>query len=63
MARRKRVEIAAARGYGAVVDLEAARPAAAFTRLEELIAESGRTLVHPFDDPLVIAGRGEWRSS
>ena len=51
-------KIAATRGYGAVVDLEAAGPAAAFTRLEELIAESGRTLVHPFDDPLVIAGQG-----
>jgi threonine dehydratase len=51
-------KIAATRGYGAAVDLEAAGPAPAFARLEELIAESGRTLVHPFDDPLVIAGQG-----
>ena len=28
----------------------------AFARLHELIAEHGYTLVHPFDDPLVIAG-------
>jgi threonine dehydratase len=45
-------------GYGATVDLEAADPAGAFDRLAELIAESGRTLVHPFDDPAVIAGQG-----
>ena len=51
-------KIAATRGYGAAVDLEATGPASAFARLEELIAESGRTLVHPFDDPLVIAGQG-----
>jgi threonine dehydratase len=51
-------KIAAARGYGAAVDLEADGPAAAFGRLDELIAETGRTLVHPFDDPLVIAGQG-----
>src|SRR5581483_1471356 len=33
-------------------------PAAAFERLEQLVAETGRTLVHPFDDPVVIAGQG-----
>ena len=31
---------------------------AAFERLEQLIVETGRTLVHPFDDPLVMAGQG-----
>jgi threonine dehydratase len=51
-------KIAAAREYGAEVDLVAPGPAEAFERLEELIAETGRTLVHPFDDPLVIAGQG-----
>jgi threonine dehydratase len=51
-------KIAGARGYGAAVDLEASGPAPAFGRLEALIAETGRTLVHPFDDPLVIAGQG-----
>ena len=51
-------KIAATRSYGAAVDLEAADPAGAFDRLHELIDESGRTLVHPFDDPLVIAGQG-----
>ena len=33
-------------------------PAEAFERLAELIAETGRVLVHPFDDPVVIAGAG-----
>jgi threonine dehydratase len=51
-------KIEATRGYGAAVDLEADGPAAAFDRLGELIAETGRTLVHPFDDPLTIAGQG-----
>jgi threonine dehydratase len=51
-------KVAAARGYGAEVDLSAAGPAEAFDRLDELAGETGRTLVHPFDDPLVIAGQG-----
>jgi threonine dehydratase len=51
-------KIEATRGYGAVVDLEASGPADAFARLEELQRKTGRTLVHPFDDPLVIAGAG-----
>src|SRR5207247_9547772 len=48
----------ATRGYGAAVDLSADGPAGAFERLHELIEETGRTLVHPFDDPVVIAGAG-----
>jgi threonine dehydratase len=48
----------ATKAYGATVDLESTNPAEAFTRLEELMAETGRTLVHPFDDPTVIAGAG-----
>jgi len=51
-------KIDATRGYGAEVDLEASDPAAAFDRLAALGAETGRTLVHPFDDPLVQAGQG-----
>jgi threonine dehydratase len=51
-------KIAATRGYGAAVDLEAADPAAAFERLNALLTETGRTLVHPFDDPVVHAGAG-----
>jgi threonine dehydratase len=51
-------KIEATRGYGATVDLEATGPAAAFERLAELQAQTGRTLVHPFEDPLVLAGAG-----
>jgi threonine dehydratase len=52
------VKIAATRGYGASVDTEAAGIPEAFERLRALAAETGRVLVHPFDDPLVIAGQG-----
>ena len=51
-------KVAAMRGYGATVDDSAEGPGAAFDRLHEVLAETGRTLVHPFDDPLVIAGQG-----
>jgi threonine dehydratase len=51
-------KVAATRGYGAAVDLEARDPAEAFERLAALLDETGRTLVHPFDDPLTIAGQG-----
>jgi len=49
---------AATRGYGATIDLEASTPGEAFDRLHQLIDETGRTLVHPFDDPVVLAGAG-----
>jgi threonine dehydratase len=51
-------KVAATRGYGATVDQEAANVAEAWLRLDALIAETGRTLVHPFDDPHTIAGQG-----
>jgi threonine dehydratase len=49
---------AAALGYGATVDQEAAGPTEVFERLAELQEVTGRVLVHPFDDPLVAAGQG-----
>jgi len=52
------MKITAARGYGATIDTEAPDIPAAFERLEELIETTGRTLVHPYDDPLVMAGQG-----
>jgi threonine dehydratase len=52
------LKIAATRGYGARVDLEAPGPTEAFDRLHVLIDETHRTLVHPFDDPVVLAGAG-----
>lgn len=46
----------ATRGYGATVDL---RPsiADAFARIEHYKSE-GREFLHPFDDPLIMAGQG-----
>jgi threonine dehydratase len=49
---------AAAQGYGATIDQEAAGPTEVFERLAKLQEETGRVLVHPFDDPLVAAGQG-----
>jgi threonine dehydratase len=51
-------KIEATRAYGAEVDLSTRDGAEAFERLGELIEETGRTLVHPFDHPLTIAGQG-----
>ena len=52
------VKLRAAEAYGAEIDLEATGPGDVFERLAELEAETGRVLVHPFDDPLVVAGQG-----
>lgn len=46
----------ATRGYGAKIELQP-NIAAAFDRAEQL-QRDGRIFVHPFDDPLVIAGQG-----
>jgi threonine dehydratase len=51
-------KVAATKGYGARVDLESDAWPEAFQRLDDLIESTGRTLVHPFADPLVIAGQG-----
>jgi len=52
------LKVAATRGYGAAIDQRAESPTTAFDRLHELEAETGRTLLHPFNDPAVIAGQG-----
>ena len=52
------LKVAATRAYGATVDQEAADHLEAFERVEALRRETGRTLVHPFDDPYVVAGQG-----
>jgi len=48
--------IEATRNYGAVVDLQPTI-AAAFAEVKRYESE-GRIFIHPFDDPLVIAGQG-----
>jgi threonine dehydratase len=52
------MKITATRSYGATLDLQASSPREAFERLDVLLEETGRTLIHPFDDPLTIAGQG-----
>lgn len=52
------MKIAAARAYGATIDTEAPDIPSAFERLDDLVVSTGRTLVHPYDDPLVMAGQG-----
>jgi threonine dehydratase len=51
-------KIAATRAYGGTVDLEAPDFAAAFDRLDELTEQTGRVLIHPHEDLLVLAGAG-----
>lgn len=51
-------KVAATRGYGAEVDLAAEDPAEAHERLLAYVEETGRTFVHPFDDPILQAGHG-----
>ena len=51
-------KVAATRAYGAEVDLAARGPAEAHERLLEHVERTGRTFVHPFDDPVLQAGHG-----
>jgi threonine dehydratase len=53
-----RSKVDACRAYGAEVVLHGEHVGSTLERLQELIAERGLTLVHPFDDPEVIAGNG-----
>lgn len=50
------VYVEATRGYGATVELLPSI-GAAFERIKDYEAE-GRVFVHPFDDPLIMAGQG-----
>ncbi len=52
------VKLANVRRYGATVRLCAPTPAARAAGCADVERETGATLVHPFDDPRVIAGQG-----
>ncbi len=56
MASRAKAE--AADGYGATVILHGHEMSDTFARMDELRTRGGLTLLHPFDDPVVIAGQG-----
>jgi threonine dehydratase len=51
-----RSKVDASRGYGAEVVLHGSHVGESFEKLQQLVAERGLRLVHPFDDPEVIAG-------
>jgi threonine dehydratase len=53
-----RAKVDAVRGYGATVIQRGSHPLEAFEFMNELAAERGLTIVHPYDDPEVIAGHG-----
>ncbi len=52
------LKVAATRGYGAEVDLDADGPAEAHARVVEHVDRTGQVFVHPFDDPVLQAGHG-----
>ena len=51
-----RSKVDASRGYGAEVILHGDHVGETLAKVQELVAERGLVLVHPFDDPEVIAG-------
>ena len=52
------LKVAATRGYGAEVELEAESAAEAYERLVAHVDRTGAVFVHPFDDPVLHAGHG-----
>ena len=54
----KRVKVAAVSGYGAEIFFCEPSEAGREERMAEVLAQTGATFIHPFDDPLVIEGQG-----
>jgi len=52
------LKVAATRAYGAEVDLQAPSYSEAYERLLQVMEDTGRTFLHPFDAPPVMAGQG-----
>jgi threonine dehydratase len=52
------VKVEATQAYGAEIVLEGESVAEAQVRAETIARDRGLTFVHPYDDPLVIAGQG-----
>ena len=52
------IKVDAVKSYGAEIVLSGDNYSEAYERCLQLIEQTGRTFVHPFDDPLVIAGQG-----
>ncbi len=52
------VKVAATRSHGARIELYGETVSEAQARVEQLVSERGLVLVHPYDDPRIIAGQG-----
>jgi threonine dehydratase len=52
------IKIEAVKSYGAEVELAGDSYSDAAEHCKKRVTETGRTYIHPFDDPLVIAGQG-----
>jgi threonine dehydratase len=52
------IKVDAVKGYGGEVVLAGDSYTDAYDHAMELVKKSGRVFIHPFDDPLVIAGQG-----
>jgi threonine dehydratase len=52
------VKVAATRAHGATVDCEGATVTEALERMHAFADDTGAVVLHPFDDPLVVAGQG-----
>jgi threonine dehydratase len=52
------IKIDAVKSYGAEVELYGDSYSDAYEHSQDIIRSSGRIFIHPFDDPLVIAGQG-----
>jgi threonine dehydratase len=52
------IKVEAVKSFGATVELEGDSYSDAAEYCKKRIKETGRTYIHPFDDPLVIAGQG-----
>jgi threonine dehydratase len=52
------IKIEAVKAYGATVELAGDSYSDAAEHCKQRMRETGRTFIHPFDDPLVIAGQG-----
>jgi threonine dehydratase len=53
-----RPKVEATRAYGGTADLDSEDAAEAFARMDAEAEASGRVIVHPFNDPAVMAGQG-----
>jgi threonine dehydratase len=51
-------KVDATRAYGGTADLDSADAAEAFARMDAEAEATGRVIVHPFNDPAVMAGQG-----